>query len=194
MQMFVAVWTDKAIQRIPWKRLNFTCPWYAFRFSVGTSPAGRSTKRSRCWSTSRRWMAGKWSRRYSTSSRGAASRWSIEKDKSHNQYTVLHLFKKPRLARITITLIIYWWVRLCDFQLHSYGFVGSMLVLWLQFFWKWIDWALHYSQWKQSGLFICVSNNLVVALSLRILDRFTAKRVNIDNTFRIRTFSFVFWF
>lgn len=32
----------------------------------------------------------------------------IEKDKSHNQYTVLDLFKLPRLARITITLIIYW--------------------------------------------------------------------------------------
>jgi len=32
----------------------------------------------------------------------------IEKDKSHNQYTVLHLFTLPRLAHITITLIIYW--------------------------------------------------------------------------------------
>lgn len=29
-------------------------------------------------------------------------------DKSHNQYTVLHLFKLPRLARITVILIIYW--------------------------------------------------------------------------------------
>lgn len=32
----------------------------------------------------------------------------IERDKSHNQYTVLHLFKLPRLARITIMLITYW--------------------------------------------------------------------------------------
>lgn len=32
----------------------------------------------------------------------------IEKDQSHNQYTVLHLFKLPRLARITIMLVIYW--------------------------------------------------------------------------------------
>lgn len=32
----------------------------------------------------------------------------IEKDQSHNQYTVVHLFKLPRLARITIILIIYW--------------------------------------------------------------------------------------
>ncbi|XP_076673157.1 organic cation transporter protein isoform X1 [Andrena cerasifolii] len=32
----------------------------------------------------------------------------IEKDKSHNQYTVLDLFKLPRLARITTTLIVYW--------------------------------------------------------------------------------------
>lgn len=34
----------------------------------------------------------------------------IEKDKSHNQYTVLDLFKKPRLARTTIILIIYWYL------------------------------------------------------------------------------------
>lgn len=32
----------------------------------------------------------------------------IEKDKSYNQYTVLHLFKLPRLARITVMLVIYW--------------------------------------------------------------------------------------
>lgn len=32
----------------------------------------------------------------------------IEKDQSHNQYTVLDLFKLPRLARITVMLIIYW--------------------------------------------------------------------------------------
>lgn len=32
----------------------------------------------------------------------------ISNDKSHNNYTVLDLFKKPRLARITIMLIIYW--------------------------------------------------------------------------------------
>lgn len=32
----------------------------------------------------------------------------IEKDQSHNRYTVLHLFKLPRLARITTMLIIYW--------------------------------------------------------------------------------------
>lgn len=34
----------------------------------------------------------------------------LEKDQSHNQYTVLDLFKLPRLARITVMLIIYWWV------------------------------------------------------------------------------------
>lgn len=32
----------------------------------------------------------------------------LEKDQSHNQYTVLHLFKLPRLARITVMLVIYW--------------------------------------------------------------------------------------
>lgn len=32
----------------------------------------------------------------------------IEKDQSHNQYTVVHLFKLPRLARITVMLIVYW--------------------------------------------------------------------------------------
>lgn len=35
-------------------------------------------------------------------------RTMIEKDSSHNQYTVLHLFKLPRLARITVMLVIYW--------------------------------------------------------------------------------------
>lgn len=32
----------------------------------------------------------------------------IEQDQSHSQYTVLHLFKLPRLARITVMLIVYW--------------------------------------------------------------------------------------
>lgn len=32
----------------------------------------------------------------------------IEKDKRHNQYTVVHLFTMPRLARITVMLVIYW--------------------------------------------------------------------------------------
>lgn len=32
----------------------------------------------------------------------------METDKSYNQYTVVHLFKMPRLARITVMLIIYW--------------------------------------------------------------------------------------
>lgn len=35
-------------------------------------------------------------------------RTSNEKDQSHNKYTVLHLFKLPRLGRITIMLIVYW--------------------------------------------------------------------------------------
>jgi hypothetical protein len=34
----------------------------------------------------------------------------ISKDKSHNNYTVLDLFKLPRLGRITVVLIIYWQV------------------------------------------------------------------------------------
>lgn len=32
----------------------------------------------------------------------------IERDQSYNQYTVLDLFKLPRLARITVVLIVYW--------------------------------------------------------------------------------------
>lgn len=46
----------------------------------------------------------------------------IEKDQSHNQYTVLHLFKLPRLARITVMLVIYWWVseRLDSIYLPSF--------------------------------------------------------------------------
>lgn len=32
----------------------------------------------------------------------------ISKDKSHNNYTVLDLFKLPRLGRITVVLIVYW--------------------------------------------------------------------------------------
>lgn len=32
----------------------------------------------------------------------------IEKDKKLNNYTVFDLFKKPRLARITVILVIYW--------------------------------------------------------------------------------------
>ncbi|XP_033336293.2 organic cation transporter protein [Megalopta genalis] len=45
----------------------------------------------------------------------------IEKDKSHNQYTVLHLFKKPRLARITIMLIIYWLLMVWVFDGHVWN-------------------------------------------------------------------------
>lgn len=33
---------------------------------------------------------------------------NIAKDTSLNQYTVLDLFKKPRLARITVILVVYW--------------------------------------------------------------------------------------
>lgn len=32
----------------------------------------------------------------------------IKNDKSHNKYTVIDLFRKPRLAYITVMLIIYW--------------------------------------------------------------------------------------
>lgn len=32
----------------------------------------------------------------------------VEKDKKLNNYTVLDLFSKPRLARITVVLVIYW--------------------------------------------------------------------------------------
>lgn len=32
----------------------------------------------------------------------------IEKNQSRNQYTVLDLFRRARLARITIILVIYW--------------------------------------------------------------------------------------
>lgn len=40
----------------------------------------------------------------------ASCRKILENDKHANQYTVVDLFKLPRLARITVMLIIYWWV------------------------------------------------------------------------------------
>ncbi|KAH0945541.1 hypothetical protein HN011_010348 [Eciton burchellii] len=45
----------------------------------------------------------------------------IEKDQSHNQYTVLHLFKLPRLARITVMLIIYWLLIILVFDGHVWN-------------------------------------------------------------------------
>ncbi|XP_070168667.1 carcinine transporter isoform X2 [Polyergus mexicanus] len=45
----------------------------------------------------------------------------IEKDQSHNQYTVLHLFKLPRLARITIILIVYWLLMVWVFDGHVWN-------------------------------------------------------------------------
>lgn len=44
-----------------------------------------------------------------------------EKDQSHNQYTVLHLFKLPRLGRITIMLIIYWLLMVWVFDGHVWN-------------------------------------------------------------------------
>ena len=32
----------------------------------------------------------------------------MQNDKQHNKYTVLDLFKLPRLGRITVMLVIYW--------------------------------------------------------------------------------------
>ena len=32
----------------------------------------------------------------------------VEEDKSYNNYTVMDLFKKPRMARITVVLVVYW--------------------------------------------------------------------------------------
>lgn len=34
----------------------------------------------------------------------------LENDEQGNNYTVFHLFKLPRQARITMTLIIYWYI------------------------------------------------------------------------------------
>ncbi|XP_012062744.1 PREDICTED: organic cation transporter protein-like [Atta cephalotes] len=45
----------------------------------------------------------------------------IEKDQSHNQYTVLHLFKLPRLARITVMLVIYWLLIILVFDGHVWN-------------------------------------------------------------------------
>ncbi|XP_011169083.1 carcinine transporter [Solenopsis invicta] len=45
----------------------------------------------------------------------------IEKDQSHNQYTVLHLFKLPRLARITVMLVIYWLLMILVFDGHVWN-------------------------------------------------------------------------
>lgn len=48
-------------------------------------------------------------------------RTMAEKDKSHNQYTVVDLFKKPRLARITIMLIVYWLLMVWVFDGHVWN-------------------------------------------------------------------------
>ncbi|KAG6802461.1 carcinine transporter [Apis mellifera caucasica] len=48
-------------------------------------------------------------------------RMSNEKDQSHNQYTVLHLFKLPRLSRITIMLIVYWLLMVWVFDGHVWN-------------------------------------------------------------------------
>jgi len=48
----------------------------------------------------------------------------IEKDQSHNQYTVLHLFKLPRLARITVMLIVYWYA---PSSRHRLAIVSSII-------------------------------------------------------------------
>ncbi|XP_066602022.1 carcinine transporter-like [Prorops nasuta] len=45
----------------------------------------------------------------------------IEKDTSHNQYTVVDLFKKPRLARITVMLVIYWLLIILVFDGHVWN-------------------------------------------------------------------------
>ncbi|GAB1867835.1 Solute carrier family 22 member 3 [Camponotus japonicus] len=45
----------------------------------------------------------------------------IEKDQSHNQYTVLDLFKLPRLARITIVLVVYWFLMVWVFDGHVWN-------------------------------------------------------------------------
>ncbi|XP_043271479.1 carcinine transporter-like isoform X2 [Venturia canescens] len=46
---------------------------------------------------------------------------NIEKDKNLNQYTVLDLFKKPRLARITVVLVIYWLLIVLVFDGHVWN-------------------------------------------------------------------------
>ncbi|XP_015511708.1 carcinine transporter-like [Neodiprion pinetum] len=45
----------------------------------------------------------------------------IKNDKSHNNYTVLDLFKKPRLARITVMLIIWWLAMIIVFDGHVWN-------------------------------------------------------------------------
>ncbi|XP_029166153.1 carcinine transporter-like [Nylanderia fulva] len=45
----------------------------------------------------------------------------IEKDQSHNQYTVVHLFKLPRLARITVILVTYWLLIILVFDGHVWN-------------------------------------------------------------------------
>ncbi|XP_044008033.1 organic cation transporter 1-like [Aphidius gifuensis] len=45
----------------------------------------------------------------------------IENDKKFNNYTVLDLFKLPRLARITITLVFYWILTILVFDGHVWN-------------------------------------------------------------------------
>ncbi|OXU19993.1 hypothetical protein TSAR_013815 [Trichomalopsis sarcophagae] len=45
----------------------------------------------------------------------------INKDKSHNNYTVLDLFKLPRLGRITVVLIVYWLLIILVFDGHVWN-------------------------------------------------------------------------
>ncbi|XP_057336891.1 carcinine transporter-like [Microplitis mediator] len=45
----------------------------------------------------------------------------VEKDKKLNNYTVLDLFSKPRLARITVVLVIYWLLIILTFDGHVWN-------------------------------------------------------------------------
>ncbi|XP_012268147.2 carcinine transporter-like isoform X2 [Athalia rosae] len=46
---------------------------------------------------------------------------TVIKDQSKNNYTVLDLFKKPRLARITVMLTIYWLIMIIVFDGHVWN-------------------------------------------------------------------------
>ncbi|XP_044574605.1 carcinine transporter-like [Cotesia glomerata] len=48
-------------------------------------------------------------------------RTMVEKDKKLNNYTVLDLFSKPRLARITVILVIYWLLIILTFDGHVWN-------------------------------------------------------------------------
>lgn len=123
----------------------------------------------------------------------------IEKDQSHNQYTVLHLFKLPRLARITIILIIYWWV---NCRLISLYFTATWSSYWSRIwgFRLLIVWVFDGHVWNMKLLdpdvfmsfSIAALTELPAAILLALfLDRWGRRWMGFASMFLCGIFSFI---